>query len=142
MTIPLAYLSFDSNHNIIEKSHFTTKAIQSKAPFDIANCTTNSRIHKKNWEKLVEEKIKKCNLLIVLVGENMHTSTQTAKEIEIAKINNVPVFGIYVGFANTTSALPNGLQRKRTIFNDLKKLGFAIEQVMKEGKNKNTYSYQ
>ena len=70
------------------------------------------------WETIVKEKINKTNMLIVLVGKYMASATGVAKEISMAKDQDVPVFGVYVGGANTSSNLPKGLQRNRTIARD------------------------
>jgi hypothetical protein len=48
---------------------------------------------------------------------------------------DVPVFGVYVDGAGTTSTLPNGLQRNRTIAWDWKLIAAAVRQMMGEGKN-------
>ena len=66
----------------------------------------------------------------------MASATGVAKEITMAKEKDVPVFGVYVGGANTTSNLPSGLARNRTISWDWDKIASAIDQVMGEGKNK------
>ena len=67
----------------------------------------------KEWEKLVEVKMKKTNMCIVLVGKSMKSATGVDLEIAMAK-NNVPVFGVYVDEANS-STLPVGLPRIKTI---------------------------
>ncbi len=66
----------------------------------------------------------------------MATATGVVKEITFAKDCNVPVFGVYVNGACASSNLPNGLQRNRTIDWDWDKIASAINQMMKEGKNK------
>jgi len=58
------------------------------------------------------------------------------KEIGFAKSQDVPVFGVYMDEANTSTSLPIGLQRNRTIAWDWTKIANAIDQVMNEGKNK------
>jgi hypothetical protein len=76
-------------------------------------------------------------MLIVLVGKKTSTATGVVKEISFAKSQNVPVFGIYVGGATeNTTDLPDGLQRNRTIDWDWVNIASAIDQIMKEGKNK------
>jgi hypothetical protein len=75
-------------------------------------------------------------MLIVLVGKYMASASGVDKEISFAKKNDVPVFGVYVGGANTSSNLPDGLQRNRTISWEWDGIASAINQVMKEGKNK------
>ena len=87
------------------------------------------------WEQLVKEKINVCNMVIVLVGKYMATATGVAKEIQMAKDQDVPVFGVYVGGANTLSTLPAGLPRNRTIAWNWQDIGAAIKQMMREGKN-------
>jgi len=136
MAFPKAYVSFDIDHNNYEKIIFTGQVKISKTPINIVDWSSKARFPQREWDKLVEAKIKKCNVLIVLVGAFKDTATISVKEIEFAKKNNVPVFGIYVGDANRSSILPLGLKRKRTLIYKLNKLDFAIEQVMKEGKNK------
>lgn len=74
--------------------------------------------------------------MVVLVGKYMASTTGVVKEIAFAKEFDVPVFGVYVGDAGTNRNLPDGLQRNRTIDWDWDKTASAINQVMKEGKNK------
>ncbi len=75
-------------------------------------------------------------MLIVLVGKTMASATGVAKEIKMAKDQDVPVFGVYVDGANSSSNLPDGLQRNRTISWDWEKIASAVDQMMTEGKNK------
>lgn len=75
-------------------------------------------------------------MLIVLVGKKMTSATGVVKEIKMAKDQNVPIFGVYVGGANASSAIPDGLQRNRTIDWNWEGIASAIDQVMGEGKNK------
>jgi CTP synthase (UTP-ammonia lyase) len=86
--------------------------------------------------KIKTDKINKCNMLIVLSGKTMASATGVSKEISMAKEQNVPVFGIYVGGANESNNLPNGLQRNRTISWNWESIAQAINQMMSEGKNK------
>ena len=75
-------------------------------------------------------------MLIVLVGKTMASATGVAKEIKMAKDQNVPVFGVYVGGADSTSNLPDGLARNRTIKWNWDDIAAAVKQMMGEGKNK------
>lgn len=54
----------------------------------------------------------------------------------MAKDQNVPVFGVYVDGANSSSNLPDGLQRNRTISWNWENIASAVDQMMGEGKNK------
>jgi len=135
MPDPRAFISFDYDHNINEKNLFVGQSKNSKTPFNIQDWSAKSDMPQNKWEKIVEEKIKKCNILIVLSGRYVASATGVNKEIAMAKKNNIPVFGVFVDGANSKSNLPNGLQRNRTISWEWDAIAKAIKQVMKEGKN-------
>lgn len=136
MTDPRAFVSFDVDHNSDEKILFAGQAKNSKTPFSIQDWSAKSSMPQSQWEAIVKEKINKCNMVIVLVGKYMASATGVVKEISMAKDQDVPVFGVYVGGANTSSNLPVGLQRNRTIAWDWDDIASAIDQMMTEGKNK------
>lgn len=136
MPDPRAFISFDYDHNCDEKILFAGQAKHSKTPFNIEDWSSKSSLPEKEWEELIEGKIKKCNMLIVLVGKYMASASGVDKEIAFAKKNDVPVFGVYVGGANSNSNLPDGLQRNRTINWEWDAIASAVSQMMKEGKNK------
>ncbi len=136
MSDPRAFISFDFDHNETEKILFVGQAKNSKTPFSIQDWSAKSSLPQSQWEAIIKEKINKCNMLIVLVGKTMASASGVAKEIEMAKDQNVPLFGVYVGGADANSVLPEGLQRNRTIKWDWNDIAAAINQMMGEGKNK------
>jgi hypothetical protein len=77
--------------------------------------SSKSHLPQAEWEKLINDKIGKCDLLIVLVGKKSFSATGVVKELSFAKANSIPVFGVYVDGANSLTNLPSGLQRNRTI---------------------------
>lgn len=136
MADPRAFVSFDFDHNETEKLLFIGQSANSRTPFAIQDWSAKSPMPQAQWEAIVKEKINKTNMLIVLVGKTMASATGVAKEIQMAKGQSVPVFGVYVDGADTTSNLPDGLARNRTIAWDWAKIASAIDQMMGEGKNK------
>ncbi|MEG6586847.1 TIR domain-containing protein [Dendrosporobacter sp. 1207_IL3150] len=136
MADPRAFISFDFDHNEEEKTLFVGQTKNSRTPFNIEDWSSKLSLPQSKWEEIIEAKIKKCNMLIVLVGKYMASASGVKKEISFAKSNNVPVFGVYVGGADKTSTLPEGLQRNRTIDWKWDAIAAAIDQVMTEGKNK------
>lgn len=136
MADPRAFISFDFDHNETEKNLFVGQAKNSKTPFSIQDWSAKSAMAQSQWEAVVKDKINKSNILIVLVGKTMASASGVVKEIKMAKDQNVPVFGVYVGGAGALSNLPDGLARNRTISWDWAKIASAIDQLMGEGKNK------
>lgn len=135
MPDPRAFISFDYDHDETLKMLFIGQSKNSKTPFFIQDWSVKDSMPQGAWERMVEEKIKQCNMVIVLVGRYMSSAVGVKKEIIMAQINNVPVFGIYVDGANNQNYLPPGLQRNRTIAWNWDSIASAIKQVMKEGKN-------
>lgn len=136
MADPRAFISFDFDHNETEKNLFVGQSKNSKTPFSIQDWSAKSSMPQSQWEAIVKEKINKSNMLTVLVGKTMASATGVAKEIKMAKDQNVPVFGVYVGGADSTSNLPDGLARNRTIKWNWDDIAATVKQMMGEGKNK------
>jgi hypothetical protein len=136
MADPRAFISFDFDHNLNEKNLFAGQAKHSKTPFNIEDWSSKTALPQSQWEKEIEAKINKCNMLIVLVGRNMSTATGVAKEIVFANKNSIPVFGVYVDNANAFSVLPTGLNRNRVINWGWDAIANAVKQMMGEGKNR------
>lgn len=136
MADPRAFVSFDADHDETEKNLFVGQAKNSKTPFSIQDWSAKSSMPESQWEAIVKEKINKCNMLIGLVGKTMASASGVVKEIKMAKDQDVPLFGVYVDGANTTSNLPSGLARIRTIKWDWDDIAAAVDQMMGEGKNK------
>ena len=136
MANPRAFISFDFDHNETEKNLFVGQSKNSKSPFSIEDWSSKSSLPQSQWEELIENKINKCNMLIVLSGRTMASATGVSKEITMAKNQDVPVFGVYVDGANTSSNLLSGLARNRTISWNWDSIANAIDQMMTEGKNK------
>jgi hypothetical protein len=136
MANPRAFISFDFDNNKTDRDLFVGQAINSKTPFNIEDWSSKETLPQKEWEALINAKINKCHLVIVLVGKKTNTALGVVKEISFAETNDIPFFGIYVGGADTSTALPTGLARNRTIIWNWDKIASAITQCMNEGKNK------
>lgn len=135
MAEPRAFISFDVDNNSAEKVLFAGQAWNSKTPFAHEDWSAKEPMAQSEWESLVKAKINKTHFMIVLVGRHMATATGVVKEIAMAKAQNVPIFGVYVGGADASSALPTGLARNRTIPWTWAGVAAAVTQMMGEGKN-------
>ncbi len=136
MADPRAFLSFDYDHNQVEKTLFAGQCnSKSPTPFTVSDWSSKIPLPQAQWEAEMKKKINQTNMLIVLVGPSMGSATGVVKEIAMAKEQNVPVFGVYVDGADASSTLPKGLQRNRTVPWDWDKVAAAVRQMMSEGKN-------
>ena len=136
MADPRAFVSFDFDNNQTEKTLFAGQAkSDSPTPFTVHDWSSKTSLPQSQWEDLIKSKMASTNMCIVLVGKYMATATGVAKEIAMAKDLDVPVFGVYVGGADTSSTLPTGLQRNRTMAWKWELIATAVDQMMGEGKN-------
>jgi hypothetical protein len=135
MADPRAFISFDFDHNEDEKRYFAGQAKNSRTPFNIADWSSKEVLAQSKWEELIKDKVNRCHMVIVLVGKYMASASGVAKEIKMAKEQDVPIFGVYVGGANSLSNLPDGLSRSRVIPWEWDKIASQIDQAMTEGKN-------
>ncbi|MBD8207772.1 TIR domain-containing protein [Microbacterium sp. CFBP 8790] len=136
MAEPRAFISFDFDNNEQSRRLFVGQGKEdSPTPFVIQDWSSKAALEEDEWEEKIAAKIAVCNMVIVLVGRSMGSAYGVAAEIAMAKDKNVPVFGVYVDHADTTSTLPSGLARGRVIGWKWDTIARAIEQMMGEGKN-------
>lgn len=136
MADPRAFLSFDFDHDLDKKVMFAGQAkTDSPTTFTVHDWSSKSTLPQAEWEKLIKDKMASTNMCIVLVGRFMSTATGVAAEIAMAKELNVPIFGVYVDGARSTSTLPSGLARNRVVSWTWKTVAAAVDQMMGEGKN-------
>jgi predicted nucleotide-binding protein (sugar kinase/HSP70/actin superfamily) len=136
MANPRAFISFDFDHNERDRKYFVGQIYNSRTPFNVEDWSSKQELSQSQWEKILEEKVKKCHLMIVLVGRHMASANGVNKEIQMAIRNSVPIFGVYVDEANTLSTLPVDLSRARVVAWNWASIASMIDQCMKEGKNK------
>lgn len=133
---PRAFISFDYDHNENSRMLFAGQGSSSSpTPFTIADWSSKEPLPEREWEALIAAKINRCNMVIVLVGRSMGSATGVIKEIAFANQANVPVFGVYVDGANSSSVLPAGLPRYRVVTWSWPTIASMIDQMMSEGKN-------
>jgi hypothetical protein len=137
MANPRAFVSFDYDNDYTSKVLFAGQAdSKSPTPFTVSDWSSKTVLPEAEWEELIEAKIKNVNMLIVLVGTHMSTATGVNKEIQFAINANVPIFGVYVNSGDSTSSLPTGLARSRTVTWTWPNVSAMIDKVMDESKNK------
>jgi MTH538 TIR-like domain (DUF1863) len=133
---PRAFVSFDFDHNERQRNLFAGQAKkESPTPFIVQDWSSRNVLPQATWEAQIRQRVNCAHMCIVLVGRFMASATGVAKEIVMAKEQDVPVFGVYVDGADIFSTLPSGLTRNRTVPWDWKKIAAMVDQAMIEGKN-------
>jgi hypothetical protein len=136
MADPRAFVSFDFDHDETSRNLFAGQAkTDSPTPFVVQDWSSRRTLPQATWEAQMKKRIAATNMCIVLVGRYMATATGVAKEIAMAKEQDVPVFGVYVNGADSSSRLPDGLARSRTVAWRWPTIAARVDQAMTEGKN-------
>jgi len=86
------------------------------------------KIHDKNWKSKVSKKLRRCDVLILIVGENTYLSENILWEIDFAKNNNLKIIAVQLG---TEYKIPALLEKSDTIVipNENRKIKEAIKKV-------------
>jgi hypothetical protein len=135
MADPRAFISFDFDNNETQRMLIVGQSRNSKTPFSVQDWSSKEELVQSQWETVITDKINKCHLMVVLVGRSTYGATGVLREIKMAQAQDIPFFGIYVDGAGTSTSLPGGLARNRTISWTRDSISSAIDQMMKEGKN-------
>ena len=137
MADPRAFISFDFDNNENHKNLFSGHCRKdSPTPFSAEDWSSKEPLPQRTWEAQIEEKIGRCHMMFVLVSPTAHRATGVAKEIAMATGQNVPFFGVYIAGADTSTPLPAGLARNRVVGWNWGEIAGAVNQMMREGKNR------
>ena len=108
MTKKRAFISFDYDHDLDLKNLLVGQAANPESPFEIADWSLKGA--EPDWEEKCRQRIKRCDLVIVIVGEHMATATGVKKEVAITREEEIPMFGLH-GRAGKVCPAPPGFPK-------------------------------
>lgn len=135
METPKAFISFDYETNSNEKTQFLDVLKQSNIELVIDGFSSKPTLPENQWNNVVSDKINYCNAVIVLVGKTTAQVKGVLNEIKAARLQDVPVFGVFVHGGSSATDLPQGLDSARIVKLDGSDISSQLKKVMKEGKN-------
>lgn len=104
------FISFDFDNDQFLRDSLIGQCKHEGTPFDMEDWSVKEPWDKSDWKKNCLAKIKKCDLVIVMVGEKTSTCSGVKAEIAMAKEAGVPVVGIK-GYSEKNCSLPDGLEK-------------------------------
>lgn len=76
----------------------------------------------RNWEREAEARIKRSDIVIVMVGKQTHRASGVLKEVAMARRNGVPIVQV-IGYRDASpTAVPNAGRLYRWDWENLKKI--------------------
>lgn len=103
------FISFDFDNDRFLRDSLIGQCKYNGTPFDMEDWSVKEPWIQSEWKESCLSKIRRCDLVIVMVGEKTYTCSGVKAEIEMAKEARVPVVGIK-GYTNKDCPRPGGLE--------------------------------
>ena len=118
------FISFDYDNDKDLKTMLVGQAKNSDSPFEITDMSIKETINKE-WKKKARTRIKGCDVVVVICGENTDTATGVSEELKIAQEEEIPYF-LLRGYSDKTCDKPLAAKTVDKIYkwtwNNLKQL--------------------
>ena len=102
------FISFDFDNDEFLRTSLIGQCKNNGTPFDMEDWSVKEPWNQNEWKEKCLSKIKRCDLVIVMVGEKTSTCSGVKAEIAMSKEAHVPVVGIK-GYPTKTCPRPAGL---------------------------------
>lgn len=103
------FISFDFDNDQFLRDSLVGQAKNNGSPFDMEDWSVKEPWNQSEWKEKCLTKIKRCDLVIVMVGEKTSKCSGVIAEIGMAKEAGVPVVGIR-GYKDKDCPQPDGLE--------------------------------
>lgn len=88
------FVSFDYDNDKRLKDFIVGQANLSDSPFEISDWSMKEAAPEKSWEEKAEARIKRSDIVIVMVGPRTYRAPGVLKEVQMARNNNKPIVQI------------------------------------------------
>ena len=117
-----AFVSFDFDNDEVLKEFIIGQAKLADSPFEAADWSMKEAAPQRNWEREAEARIKRSDIVIVMVGRQTHRAPGVLKEVAMARRNDIPIVQIN-GYRNASpTQVPNVGRLYRWDWANLKKI--------------------
>lgn len=103
------FISFDFDNDKFLRDSLVGQAKHNNTPFELEDWSVKEPWDQRTWKDECLTKIKKCDLVIVMVGEKTKSCSGVKAEIKMANEAGVPVYGIE-GYKDKSCPQPEGLR--------------------------------
>lgn len=88
------YVCFDYDNDKTCYDFIIGQAKNPESPFEVANWSLKEEEPEKEWLDKAQERIRRCDVVFVMVGEKTFKAPGVLKEVKIAKETGKPIFQI------------------------------------------------
>ena len=102
-----AFFSFDFDEDQNLKHHMVGQMKLAASPFEGADWSMKEAAPQRNWEKEAEARIRRSDVVVVLVGPKTHRAPGVLKEVAIARRLGIPIVQIIGYKGSRPPRVPN-----------------------------------
>ena len=85
------FISFDYDNDACLKNFLVGQSRNEDSPFEIIDMSIKEAIDY-NWKNNARQRIKSCDVVVVICGEHTDTATGVSTELSISQEENIPYF--------------------------------------------------
>lgn len=101
------FVSFDFDNDKFLKESLIGQAMNPDSPFEVIDGSMKEAAPEYNWEKTAEDKIRKAEMVVIMLGQNTYRARGVLKEVQIARIHNKQIVQI-IGYKDRSCPpIPN-----------------------------------
>ena len=100
-----AFVSFDYDNDKRLKDFVIGEARLPDSPFEVADLSMKEAAPQRNWESEAEARIKRGDIVIVILGRQTYKAPGVLKEVGIARRNSIPIVQI-IGYRDLINPKP------------------------------------
>ena len=117
-----AFVSFDFDRDKVLKVFVIGQAKLPDSPFEVADWSMKEAAPERSWQREAEARIKRSDIVMVMVGRYTHRAPGVLKEVGMARRNGVPIVQI-IGYRDSNpTPVPNAGRLYRWDWENLKKI--------------------
>lgn len=102
------FISFDFDNDKFLRDALVGQSKNEDSPFEIEDWSVKEPWDSDEWKNEVRKKLRRCDVVIVMVGEETYKCSGVKTEIKIANEEKLKVYGIQ-GYENKKCPRPDGL---------------------------------
>lgn len=103
------FISFDYDNDLSLKNLLAGQAKKDDSPFEISDWSMKEAAPEKDWLDKAESRIKRSEIIVVVLGSKTHKATGVKKEVKLARDNKIRIVQIKVQDTNPIKVQDAGI---------------------------------
>ena len=102
------FCSFDFDNDKNLKDLLIGQSKNSDSPFEVSDWSMKEAAPEPSWEVEAEKRIKRSDVMIIVLGSKTYSASGVKKEVKLARDNNIKIFQLKPQYTNPTPVTNGG----------------------------------